>query len=66
VAQIADEFRKPKARTIGFHGFMDETSAMHKEVEFRSSRREQTFKTGGVGFSRKPGDQTKNFSATGK
>jgi hypothetical protein len=35
-------------------------SAMHKEVEFRSSRREQSFKTGGVGFSRKPGDQTKN------
>jgi len=29
-------------------------SAMHKEVEFRSSRREQSFKTGGVGFSRKP------------
>jgi hypothetical protein len=25
VAQVAGEFRKPKAHTLGFHGFMDET-----------------------------------------
>jgi hypothetical protein len=25
VAQVAGEFRKPKARTLGFHGFIDDT-----------------------------------------
>ena len=29
-------------------------------VEFRSCRREESFKAGGVGFSRKTRDQTKN------
>lgn len=49
---------------ISFNAFSNDLSVRRRSsasmtgIEFRSCRRKQRFKAGGVGFSRKPGDQT--------
>ena len=49
---------------ISFNSFSNDLSVRRRSsasmtgIEFRSCRRKQRFKTGGVGLSRKPGDQT--------
>jgi hypothetical protein len=51
---------------ISFNAFSNDLSVRRRSsasmtgIEFRSCRRKQRFKTGGVGLSRKPGDQTKD------